>query len=137
MATATGESPDVIKLESYVPAAAVGVNTIVIAGKADVVGTITEVAYIPVAAVVGADTNSRTFSLVNKATGAGATVMATLPMIASAGTAAAYVVKDLPLSGIAANLDTAAGDVLAFTSTYVGTGIADPGGRLIISLSRA
>jgi hypothetical protein len=45
--------------------------------------------------------------------------------------------KTIPLSGTAANLTVAAGDVLTFESTHVGTGIAEPGGTAIVEITRS
>jgi hypothetical protein len=42
----------------------------------------------------------------------------------------------IPLSGTPANLNVSSGDVLAFTSTHVGTGITDPGGIVRVTLGR-
>ena len=47
-----------------------------------------------------------------------------------------YDEKTIPLSGTAANLNVAAGDVLAWQSDSVGTGLADPGGLVTIAFGR-
>lgn len=98
-------------------------------------GTVTAVTYTPVTTITGAATNTRAVSLVNLGqNGAGSTVVATL-QFNNGVNAPAGVPKAIPLSGTAANLAVAAGDVLQWQSNAVGTGIADPGGLLVISSS--
>jgi hypothetical protein len=76
----------------------------------------------PIAAFVGADTNTRRFSLYNrKANGAGVVLVADLSMVAAVNNAA-KVKRLITLSVTGANLIVAAGDVLEFTSIHVGTG---------------
>ena len=98
--------------------------------------TVTSVEYIPEAAITGADTNSRTVSLVNKgAAGSGSTTVASLALTSGVN-ATANNEKTITLSGTAANLVLAAGDTLQWRSIHVGTGIADPGGLVRITVSR-
>jgi hypothetical protein len=99
-------------------------------------GTVTSVTYTPDATITGAATNNRTVSLVNKGqTGVGATVIATLNF-ANGTNAPVGDEKTIPLSGTAANLVVAAGDVLEWQSTHIGTGIADPGGLVKVAIDR-
>lgn len=98
--------------------------------------TVTAVEYVPEAAITGAATNNRTVSLVNKGqAGSGSTTVATLNFD-NGITASANNERVIPLSGTAANLILAAGDTLQWRSVHVGTGIADPGGLVRITLSR-
>jgi hypothetical protein len=98
--------------------------------------TVTSVQYVTPSAITGADTNSRTVSLINKgAAGSGSTAVATLALTSGVNTVA-YVPKAITLSGTAANLVLAAGDVLNWNSLHVGTGIADTGGLVVVSYSR-
>jgi hypothetical protein len=98
--------------------------------------TVTSVEYVPEAAITGADTNSRTVSLVNKgAAGSGSTTVASLALTSGVN-ATANNEKTITLSGTAANLVLAAGDTLQWRSIHVGTGIADPGGLVRITVSR-
>lgn len=98
--------------------------------------TVTAVQYVPEAAITGADTNSRTVSLVNKgAAGSGTTTVASLALTNGVN-ATANDEKAITLSGTAANLVLAAGDTLQWRSIHVGTGIADPGGLVRITVSR-
>ncbi|MFE4701080.1 hypothetical protein ACFRIC_28875 [Streptomyces sp. NPDC056738] len=98
--------------------------------------TVTAVQYVPVAAITGANTNSRTLTLVNKgADGTGTTTVATLALTSGVNLAANDE-KAITLSGTAANLVLAAGDTLLWRSTHVGTGITDPGGLVRIQVNR-
>lgn len=99
-------------------------------------GAVTSVTYTPDGTITGAATNNRTVSLVNKGqTGAGSTVIATLNF-GSGTNATAADEKAIPLSGTPANLVVAAGDVLEWQSTHIGTGIADPGGLVKVNIDR-
>lgn len=98
-------------------------------------GVVQKVTYSPLAAVTGAATNNRTVALVNKGQdGTGTTVVATLTFDAG-NNAAASDEKAVPLSGTPANLNVASGDVLQWQSTHNGTGIADPGGLVTVTLA--
>lgn len=98
--------------------------------------TVTAVTYIPNTTITGAATNNRTLTVVDKgAAGSGSTTIATVNY-ASGTNATALVENPIPLSGTAANLQVTAGDVLVLTSVHVGTGIADPGGLLRVTLAR-
>jgi hypothetical protein len=95
--------------------------------------TVTAVTYAPVTAVTGANTNTRSVSLVNKGTdGTGTTVIATI-QYNSGVNAAASDENTVTLSGTAANLLLTAGQLLQWQSTHIGTGIADPGGLVNIT----
>lgn len=105
--------------------------------QVDTAGVVKSVSYVPAAAITGAATNNRTLSLVNKgAAGAGTTVIATLNF-ASGTNAAADVARAITLSGTAANLAVAVGDILQWQSTHIGTGIADPGGLAVVTIGRS
>jgi hypothetical protein len=98
-------------------------------------GTLTAVGYATVTAITGAATNTRSVTLVNKgAAGTGTTSMATLQFDSGVNTVA-NVPKVITLTTTAADRVVAAGDVLQFQSTHVGTGIADPGGLLLITIA--
>jgi hypothetical protein len=95
--------------------------------------TVTAVTYAPVTAITGANTNTRSVSLVNKALdGTGTTVVATI-QYNSGVNAAASDENTVTLSGTPANLVLAAGSVLQWQSTHIGTGIADPGGLVNVT----
>lgn len=99
-------------------------------------GTVTAVTYTTSTAITGANTNSRTVSIINKgAAGSGTTSVASLALVSTVNTVA-FVPKAITLSGTAANLLVTAGDVLVFNSLHVGTGIADTGGLVRVSIDR-
>jgi hypothetical protein len=105
-------------------------------GEAPFAGTVTSVTYTPDGDITGAATHNRTFEVVNRgAAGAGTTSVASLNM-ASGVNATGGDEKTITLSGTAANLVLAQGDILAFKSTAVGNGIADPGGLVQVTISR-
>jgi len=72
---------------------------------------------------------------VNKgSTGAGNTVVATIQYNSGVNATAADE-NTVTLSGTPANLNLTAGDILQWQSTAVGTGIADPGGLVCVTVS--
>lgn len=98
--------------------------------------TVTSVQYVTATAITGANTNTRSVTVTNRGgAGSGSTAVATLQFNSGVNTAA-YVPKTIAPSGTPANLVLAAGDVLTFDSTHVGTGIADPGGLVVVTYSR-
>lgn len=107
--------------------------------RAPQAGIVTAVRYVPVAAVTGAASPaSRTLAITNKGqSGTGSTAVASLALIGGVNLAA-FDEADLALSGTAANLVVAEGDVLAITSsaTTSATGLADPGGTYIVEIAR-
>lgn len=105
---------------------------------ADMAGTVTAVKYVASTALTGANTDSRTISLVNKGqSGAGTTVVAT-KAFTSGVSAAADDDTTITLSATPANLVVAEGDVLAWQSNHVGsTGLADPGGLAHVEIARS
>jgi hypothetical protein len=131
-------APYVRVIEADVPAVATaGNDQDSVAAQAPFDGVITGVQYVPVAAITGADTNSRTLSLVNKGqAGAGSTTVATLALTNGVN-AVADDDKPVTLSGTSANLQVASGDTLLWRSVHVGTGITDPGGLIRITIARA
>src|SRR5438309_1122494 len=95
-------------------------------------GTVVKATYIPNAAVTGAATNSRTLNVINGgATGAGATNVATLPLVGGTNLVANQE-NNLNLSG---TLAVNGGDAIQFQSLSVGTGIADPGGIAVVTIA--
>jgi len=105
-------------------------------GSTGATGVVSGVTYTPDAAYTGAATNYRSFIVRNKGqAGAGTTVVAQRDGI-NAVNLVAYDETTIALSGTAANLIVTHGDVLSYYSVPAGTGIADPGGLLTISISR-
>lgn len=108
-------------------------NTIVeVSGRA---ATVSAVTYTPLTTITGAATNNRTVNLVNLGqAGSGSTVVATLNF-GNGTNATGGVPKAITLSATPANLVVAGGDVLQWQSVHVGTGIADPGGLVVVTTS--
>lgn len=130
------QAPMIQTLRQQIPAVGAGADTSAVIAEAPYAGTVERCVFIPNAAITGAATNNRTHVLTNRGqAGAGTTVVATLAYD-NAVNAAARDAKAIPLSGTPANLVVASGDVLTFDSTHVGTGIAEPGGEVIIDIRR-
>lgn len=124
-------------IERAVPAVSTaGNDDDTVLGKAPYAGVVSAVEYIPESAITGAATNNRTVSLINKGqSGAGTTTVASLNF-ANGVNASANDEKAIPLSGTAADLVVAAGDVLVWRSLHIATGIADPGGVVRVTFTR-
>lgn len=134
---ASGETPRVEAKTAVVIAAAVAVDTQTVVCEAPYAGTVDRVGYIPVSLVTGANTNSRTLTVTNRGqAGSGSTNVATLALVSGVN-AAADAEKAVTLNATPANLVVAAGDVISFESTHVGTGIADPGGEVLVEFTRS
>lgn len=132
-------APLVRTLEASAEALGATANGTVVVGEAPFAGTVTGVVYVPEADITGAASPaSRTFSLVNKGQdGNGTTVVATLAMVGGVN-AADFDERAITLSVVAGATTVAEGDVLAWTSTAVGgTGLADPGGLVKVTVARA
>jgi flavoprotein len=98
--------------------------------------TVTSVQYVTPSAITGANTNTRRCRSSTRAqAGSGSTTVASLALTSGVNTVA-FVPKAVTLSGTAANLVLASGDVLIWNSTHVGTGITDPGGLVVVTYSR-
>jgi hypothetical protein len=105
----------------------------VVVGRCQRAGAVVSVDYVPGWSLSGANTNNRTLRLVNRGpSGAGSTVIATLAL-ASGVNLTAYVAKAITVT--AANAAVALGDVLEWQSVHAGTGLADPGGLVIVQMS--
>ena len=138
MATASGEAPITVTMRVPMAAVAAGSDLTSPIGRVPFAGTVTGVRYIPTSVLTGADTNSRTLNVYNrKSDNSGTTVVATKAYTAGQNIAA-NTAGTVPLSGTAANLDVAAGDVLDFESLHIGgTGLADPGGLVEVDVLKA
>jgi hypothetical protein len=96
-------------------------------------GVVTSIDYIPTAAVNGAATNSRTLSVTDN----GSLAAAGTP-VTSGSLALVAGVNLIALADNAIPVTTGAcadGDVLEYKSIHSGTGLADPGGLLIVTLN--
>lgn len=132
------QAPLIVKMTAATAGAAAAADETVVVGRAGFAGTVTAVTYAPEANITGANTDSRTVSLVNKGTdGNGTTVVATLAMVSGVNSND-FDERAITLSATAADLVVADGDILAWTSVHVGsTGLADPGGLVTVTLSRS
>jgi hypothetical protein len=129
-------APKVHVLEANSPAYATAAEGTVVVGKAPFAGTVTAVTVVPVAAITGQDTNTRKYSLINKgAAGSGTAPVAGL-QFNSGVNGVAFDEKALTLSVTAADLEVVAGDVIALFSDAILTGLADPGCRVFVTISR-
>lgn len=107
-------------------------------------GVIESVSVIPAAALTGADTNTRRHALINKGqAGAGTAVSAELQynsgvnLVAFDEKALTLSTTDADEDGIADALKVVAGDVLAFFSDAVASGLADGGGVCVVKIKRS
>lgn len=108
-------------------------------GEAPFAGTVTGVSITPEAALTADASNFRTFRLVNKGQdGSGTTVVASFATdTVTTDDLVAFDEKALPLSGTAANLEVADGDILVADETTDGTGVAHSGYHMRIDISRS
>ena len=132
----SGRAPRVDRLTADVPAVAAGATASTAILEAPYAGTVTAVTYTPIANMTGDNTNTRTFTLVNKgADGNGTTVIATRAMTTGVN-ATDYNEDALTLSVVAGATTVAEGDILAWVSTFAAAGLADPGGLVQIEVTR-
>lgn len=118
------------------PVGTAGNSLLTIIGEVPGAGTVSEVTYLPMAALSGANTNSRTLTLYNRGTvGTGTTVVAQLALVAGVNLVDNDE-KTITLSATPANLVVAESDVLEWESLAVGTGIVDPGGVVQVTIAR-
>lgn len=133
----TFEAPTVKRLVIQCDAVAAGSDGQFVLGESPFAGTVTRAVYITAAAITGANTNTRTVTVTNRISdGSGTTAVAALPLVSGTNT-----VKDvataIPLSGTAANLVVAKGDVLTVDSVHAASGLADPGGSVEVEITRS
>lgn len=89
--------------------------------------------FIAESALSGAASNNRVLSVVNKVSGAGSAIPATLIFTAGVD-AIAYDDTALTVSATDATVALAAGDVLSVQSLVTGTGLAQPAGKVVVLL---
>ncbi len=100
-------------------------------GRSQKTGTINSVEFIPNWTLVGA-ASPRTFTLFNRRTdGLGTTTVAQLIMTVGASMTR-FVPKSISVT--TANLSLAVGDILEWESLH-GTGMPDPGGKVIVQFA--
>lgn len=125
------------KLQFTQPAVAtVGNSDTSIIGEVPYNATVTAASFTPDGNITGANTNTRIHRVVNRGqAGAGTTLLASLQYNSGVNATAGDELA-LTLTGTAADLNVTAGDVIAFESNAVGTGIADPGGLVQVDFAR-
>lgn len=128
-----------VKLEATVPSVTIAATADQVVGESPKAGRVVGVSYTPEAAITGAASpDSRTFTLVNKGTdgSAGSDVTVATLALTSGVNLVAFDEKAITLSGTAANLVVAEGDILVWVSTAVtaGGGLVDPGGKVQVEI---
>lgn len=135
--------PIVKTLEASTVGCAAATDQVTIVGRVPYAGTVTAVYYIPSAGVTGLTlaTASRTYTVLNRGSsavsGTGTVSVATLinAVSGSGVNLIDNVQADFTLA-TAASLVCASGDVLELTSVHTTTGVADPGGKIVVQYSR-
>jgi hypothetical protein len=127
------------QVDALVPLAAVaaGADLETVVFVAPWPATLIAANYIPDTTLTGADTDSRTLSVINKGgDGNGTTEMAAKAFTAGVN-APDFDETALTLDSTVEDRDVAQGDVVAFKSLHVGsTGLADPGGAVRLRFER-
>lgn len=132
----SGQAPLVATRSANVAALGATADASPVVCEAPFAGSVSRVGYVPVSAITGANTNTRTLTVTNRGQdGTGTTNVATLALTSGVN-AAADDEKAITLSGTAGHLTVAAGDVLTFDSTHASSGLADPGGSVVIEFTR-
>lgn len=124
--------PDLTFTENVGASLATGSLTSVV-GRSRLPGIVSTVQYIPAGSITGAATNNRTLTLLNRGTGAGTVAVATLQLV-SGTDLVANTPKTITLAAGAA-LTINPGDILGWESSAVSSGLADPGGLVIVQMS--
>lgn len=131
------QAPNIQKITASTANIAAGATDSFAIGEVKYAGTVTSVTYLPDAAATGDNTNTRTFTLVNKGSdGSGTTVVATLALTTGVNLVA-FDEKAFTLSAVAGATTVAAGDILALVSTHGASGVADPGGTIQVEITRS
>jgi hypothetical protein len=121
--------------EATIPAQTAATDVDNIVAEAPFDGVVTGVSIIPEAAVTGNDTDTRTFTLINKGqSGAGTTVVATLALETGVNLVA-FDEKAFDLSEDEEDLEVTAGDVLVIAEVTPGNGLAHSGGRIQVTIA--
>lgn len=121
--------------EATIPAQTAATDVDNIVAEAPFDGVVTGVSIIPEAAVTGDDTDTRTFTLINKGqSGVGTTVVATLALETGVNLVA-FDEKAFDLSEDEEDLEVTAGDVLVVAEVTPGNGLAHSGGRIQVTIA--
>lgn len=130
-------SPLVRTIEGTIPALAAGVAGDQTLGESPFAGTVTGASFTPEADITGNTTNTRTLTIVNKgADGNGTTVTATLAFTTGVN-ATDFDERAFTVSVVAGATTVAEGDILAVVETVAGSGLANPGGRVAVEITRS
>jgi hypothetical protein len=131
-------APLVRKLEATIPAAIAAAAQDQTIGEAPFAGTVTSVSFTPEANITGQATDYRTFRVINKGLdGNGTTVVASLAFSSAPVAGTDFDEKAITLSVVADATTVAEGDVLAWDETVTGNGLATPGGKVQVEITRA
>lgn len=125
-----------IRYQAVSAAVAAGSDGGIVAARVGFDSNFISATYVPFATITGANTNTRTISVINKgAAGSGSAVPASLALTSGVN-ASAFVEKALTNSGTGSDLVLTAGDILEFASVHAASGLADPGGLVVITVQR-
>jgi hypothetical protein len=128
------QMPYIQQLKGYDSGVAIAVDDNFSLGASLYDGTVTRVTFTPEGAAIGDAVNRRTFRVINKGqTGGGGAVIATLDLIAGVN----LVAFDETAATLSGSVDVKAGDELAWTSIHNGAGLVDPGGTVLVEITRA
>lgn len=133
-----GQPAPIVKVfHAVVPARAATVDGTIAMLRVPFAATIVAITYLAVAAITGANTDTRTLTAINKLqAGVGTTSLGALAFILGVD-AVANKEKAFTLSATAGDLVCAEGDILALQSAHAGgSGLADPGGVIVVTLAR-
>lgn len=122
--------------DETLPALGAGVAGDQVVARAPFAGTVASAAFTPEAAITGDNTNTRTLTLQNRGQAGSATTVVGAIAFTAGNNGVQFDEKAFVMSGTAANLVVAEGDILAVVETVAGTGLANPGGRVDVVFSR-
>lgn len=97
--------------------------------------TVSSISFIPMGSVTGAATNNRAYNVYNRSATGGTTLVGSLTL-GSGTNLTDNVARALTLSSTSANLLLTAGQVLEWESIANGSGLADPGGVVVVNTTR-
>lgn len=132
------QAPLVRKLEATLPAVAAASDADQTIGEVPFDGTVTGISFTPEANITGNTTESRALTVVNKGLdGNGATVVGTLAYTTGVN-GLDFDEQAFTLSAVAGATTVLEGQILAAVSTHAGaTGLADPGGKIQVDITRS
>lgn len=129
-------APRMQQLDAEVQPLATNVDGVTVIGEIDEAGSIYDASFVPLADYTGAATNYRKYEIINKGQdGNGAVVLATLDL-AAATSMSDFDEKPFVLTSTLADRNVVAGDQIVLNSTSPGTGLADPGGKVKVTIQR-